>query len=219
MLEAACPLFWLQGYALTTISEILKRAEVNPGSFYFLFKTKENLLIAILDHYSKTLVALVIEPFSLTIADPIERVFAVLEYYRNNLLKTGCTYSCPLGRLALEISEEQPRIQNRIATNFDDWTAAIEKCLQDARPRLPANIDLKALSSFVLSVMQGGIMQARTRQSIEPYDASVKHLRAYFNLLQLAYNQRNNQDGAKACNHAVIKKNQAPTNTVAATRM
>jgi TetR/AcrR family transcriptional repressor of nem operon len=99
------------------------------------------------------------------------------------LLATGCTYGCPIGRLALEIPEEQFRVHKRLADNFDGWTAAVQKCLEDARDRLPKDVNLATLSKFVLTVMEGGVMQSRAHRAIGPFDASVKHLRGYFRLL------------------------------------
>jgi hypothetical protein len=99
------------------------------------------------------------------------------------LLATGCTYGCPIGRLALEIPEEQFRVHKRLADNFDGWTAAVEKCLEDARERFPTGTNLATLSKFVLTVMEGGVMQSRAHRDVGPFDASVEHLREYFRLL------------------------------------
>ena len=183
LIEAALYLFWLQGYAATGVAEILTRAKANAGSFYYFFKTKEELLLAVLELYIQTLQPIVVGPVLGEIADPIERVFGILEFYRRNLLATGCSYGCPIGRLALEIPEEQFRVHKRLADNFDGWTAAVEKCLEDAGDRLPAGTNLKTLSQFVLTVMEGGVMQARAHREIGPFDASVEHLRGYFQLL------------------------------------
>jgi AcrR family transcriptional regulator len=183
IVEAALYLFWLRGYAATGIAEILSRAKANAGSFYYSFKTKEELLLAVLELYVRTLMPVVVEPVLRAEQDPIERVFGILDFYRQNLLATGCTYGCPIGRLALEIPEEQFRVHKRLADNFDGWTAAVEKCLEDARDRLPADLNLATLSKFVLTVMEGGVMQARAHRAIEPFDASVEHLRGYFDLL------------------------------------
>ena len=183
IVEAALYLFWLRGYAATGIAEILERAEANAGSFYYCFKTKEELLRAVLELYIQTLMPVVVQPVLSTVQDPVERVFGILEFYRKNLLATGCTYGCPIGRLALEIPEEQFRVHKRLADNFDGWTAAVEKCLHDARERLPNDLNLQTLAKFVLTVMEGGVMQARAHRKIEPFDASVEHLRGYFGLL------------------------------------
>jgi TetR/AcrR family transcriptional repressor of nem operon len=183
LIEAGLYLFWLQGYAATGMAEILARAGVNSGSFYHFFKTKEELLLSVLELYIATLEPIVVQPVLEQTTDPIERVFAILEFYRRNLLATGCTYGCPIGRLALEIPEEQFRVHKRLADNFDGWTAAIEKFLVEAHDRLPQGTNPKTLSKFVLTVMEGGVMQARAHRSVEPFDASVEHLREYFRLL------------------------------------
>ena len=183
LVDAALYLFWLQGYAATGIAQILERAKANAGSFYHFFKTKEELLLAVLELYIQSLEPVVVQPVFSQIEDPIERVFGILEFYRRNLLSTGCSYGCPIGRLALEIPEEQFRVHKRLADNFDGWTAAVEACLKDAGDRLPAGTNAKTLSQFVLTVMEGGVMQARAHRAIEPFDASVEHLRGYFRLL------------------------------------
>ena len=48
IVEAALYLFWKNGYAGTGLAEILESAEAKPGSFYYFFKTKEELLLAVL---------------------------------------------------------------------------------------------------------------------------------------------------------------------------
>jgi TetR/AcrR family transcriptional regulator, transcriptional repressor for nem operon len=185
IVEAALHLFWLNGYAATAIVQVLDRAQVNAGSLYYFFRTKEELLLAVLDLYVQSLNAVVVEPVFSEISDPVERVFGILGFYRRNLLATGCTYGCPIGRLALEIPEEQFKIHKRLADNFDGWTAAVESCLAAAQDRFPGGTDLKKLAKFVLTVMEGGVMQARAHREIGPFDASVEHLRSYFRLLAL----------------------------------
>ena len=136
-----------------------------------------------LELYIQSLEPVIVQPVLGAIADPVERVFGILEFYRRNLLATGCTYACPIGRLALEIPEEQFRVHKRLADNFDGWTAAVEKCLVDARERFPAGTNFAMLSKFVLTVMEGGVMQARAHRDVAPFDASVEHLREYFRLM------------------------------------
>jgi len=48
-------LFWRQGYEATGVAQIQAEAGVLPGSFYFFFKSKEALLLAVLDRYMEIL--------------------------------------------------------------------------------------------------------------------------------------------------------------------
>ena len=137
LLDAARYLFWEKGYAATGMAEILERAQANSGSFYHFFASKEALLLAVLEAYLEGLDPVVIQPAFLRHRDPIKRIFAILEGYRERLLSTECRYGCPLGRLALEIEAENLPAHQLIARNFTAWTTAVRGCLEAARPRLP----------------------------------------------------------------------------------
>ena len=185
ILQSAIELFWENGYAATGMADIFERARANSGSFYHFFDSKEDLLLAVLDRYIELLHPALVEPACRGIFDPIERIFAILARYRELLLQTHNTYGCPLGRLALEISPEQREVHRKIAANFDGWCRAVQDCLDQARSRLPADVNVAKLSRFVLSVMEGGVMQSRSHRQIEPFDDSVSQLRDYFNRLQI----------------------------------
>ena len=90
---------------------------------------------------------------------------------------------CPIGDLALELGDSDPAAREKIALNFRNWCAAIERCLEGAAGSLPSGVDRAGMAQFILSVMEGGVMQARAHQSIEPFDACVAQLRDYFNRL------------------------------------
>jgi hypothetical protein len=71
----------------------------------------------------------------------------------------------------------------RIAANFDACTGWIHRWLEEARGRLPADLDLHGLSRFILTMMEGAVMQSRTHGSLQPFDQSVAQLRDYFRRL------------------------------------
>ena len=183
IVQTAIELFWLKGYGATGMAEILERAQANSGSFYHFFRSKEELLLAVLDRYVEMLYPALVEPACRGVTDPVERIFALLARYRLGLLQTECTYGCPIGRLALEVSPDLREAHQKMAANFDGWTEAVRDCLEEAGPRFPANVDKKKLARLVLSVMEGGVMQSRSHRSVEPFDDSVELLRDYFNRL------------------------------------
>ena len=45
LIECAAELFWKNGYSATGISEILKQTGLPKGSFYFYFKSKDELAV------------------------------------------------------------------------------------------------------------------------------------------------------------------------------
>ena len=183
ILEAARYLFWEKGYTATGMADILERSEANAGSFYHFFAGKEALLLAVLETYLEGLEPAILQPAFAAHRDPIQRIFAILDGYRERLLSTGCRYGCPLGRLALEIEADNLPAHELIARNFAAWTAAVRACLEAARHRFPPRTDLAALATLVLTTMEGGVLQSRSYRRIEPFDQSVAQLRRYFTIL------------------------------------
>jgi AcrR family transcriptional regulator len=184
ILETARRLFHERGYEATGISLILKEAKVNSGSLYHFFPSKEALLIGVLEYYVELLMPVVMGPAEQATEDPIERVFALLAFYRKGLEITGCRGGCPIGNLAIEVGDSHPEVRRLIDQNFANWVARVEAWLVAAADRLPAETDRHALAKLVLTVMEGAIMQARAASALAAFDASVSQLRMYFDLLE-----------------------------------
>lgn len=179
LLAAAMELFVLQGYAATGLAQIARKAGVLPGSLYYFFPTKEDLLIATLELRKALLGPEVLDPIWNECEDPIERVFGLLRGYRAMLELTEFRHGCPIGNLVIEVGETHPRSRALLVQNFDNWLDAVEACFDAARPRLPRGADTRALAVFVLTTMEGAVMLARAYRNFEAYDAACLHLRDY----------------------------------------
>lgn len=184
LLDAAMQLFWEKGYNSTSIADVLGWAQANAGSLYHFFPTKQDLLVAVLTRFRDGIYPMLLEPAWEGVDDPLERIFALLARYRQALVDTDCFYGCPIGSLALELHEPDPPVRELLAANFSAWTAAVEGCLDAAADRLAPDVDRHALAQFILTTMEGAVMQARTHRTLEPYDACVGQLRRYISTLQ-----------------------------------
>jgi TetR/AcrR family transcriptional regulator, transcriptional repressor for nem operon len=89
----------------------------------------------------------------------------------------------------LEIDPENRPAHALIAKNFQGWIGAVRECIEELKPRLPRDTDLDALATYVLAIMEGGVMLSRSYGSVEPFDRTVTQLRQHFQLL-LAPKQR-----------------------------
>ncbi len=176
-------LFWEKGYGSTSVADILSRAGVNSGSLYHFFPGKQDVLIAVLDTYIGGIQQMLLEPAWRGVADPIDKIWKLLDGYREALIQTDCTYGCPIGSLALEIHEPDPLVRERLAQNFTNWTVAIEGCLKAAGSRVPPGVDRRALAEFVLTTMEGGVMLARSYRNIGYFDRAIDQLKEHFNRL------------------------------------
>jgi TetR/AcrR family transcriptional repressor of nem operon len=180
----AMRLFSEKGYESTSVSDILRAAGANSGSLYHFFQTKQDLLMEVLRRYRDGIGPMLLAPAWEGVEDPIARVFALLAQYRRALVESECFYGCPIGNLALELHEPDPPVRELIATNFNGWVDAIERCYVEAGARLPGDLDRRGLAVFTLTAMEGGVMQARTHRNIDAFDRSVAMLRDYVTRLE-----------------------------------
>jgi AcrR family transcriptional regulator len=183
LLDAAMELFVFQGYERTGLAQIARRAEANPGSLYHFFPTKEDLLAATLERRKQLLRPEVLDPIWARVSDPLERVFGLLDGYRQMLVVTEFDHGCPIGNLVIEVGNGHPGIRKLLAENFENWLEAVQACFDEARERLPLETDTRALAVFVLTTMEGAVMLARTYRDFEAYDAAVVTLRDYLERL------------------------------------
>lgn len=183
ILMTAMELFWEKGYLSTSVADILSRSQVHSGSLYHFFPGKQDVLVGVLELYRDGITEMLLAPNWEGVDDPIERVFALLGGYRTHLIVTDCTYGCPIGSLALEIHEPDPVVRDLMAANFTNWSAAIADCFEAAADRLPPTTDCRALGEFVLTVMEGAVMQARTYRDIGYFDRNIAVLRDYITML------------------------------------
>jgi AcrR family transcriptional regulator len=177
-------LFAERGYGVASVAEILRGADANSGSLYHFFPTKQDLLLGVLGLYRDGIYPMLLEPAWRGVEDPIRRIFALLARYRRMLEESEFMYGCPIGNLALEIHEPDPPVRELLATNFAGWVAAVERCLVEAGDRLPEAVDRHALATFILTTMEGGVMQSRTHRSLQPFDAGVRCLEDYIRRLE-----------------------------------
>ena len=183
IVEAARQLFFERGYTATGIADVLKAADANSGSLYHFFPSKEDLLVAVLEKYQRMLEPQVLKPAFARTKDPIERLFKILEGYRLLLETTDFQLGCPIGNLALEVSNSHTKARTLIVENFQAWCEAVRGLIAEAGDRLPSDLDSEGFATHVLATMEGAVMLARAYRSFEPFDKTINQLKDYIRRL------------------------------------
>lgn len=182
LLRTAFQLFHEQGFNATGVATIVREAGVNPGSLYHFFDSKDDLLLGVLEFALGYLGPAVMEPVEAAVSDPVDRVFALLQRYRDQMQREHCRMGCPMGNMALEVSDGNAKARALIHRNFENWAERVASWFA-GDSRLPQDVDRRRLARFILTVMEGGLMQARAAGDLAPFDDSVAVLRDYFSRL------------------------------------
>lgn len=169
ILKAAARLFALKGYHDTKLEEVRHAAEVTTGAFFHHFGSKEDLGFAVLDrHMEKRRQELEqIEQEMPRPRDdaPLERVYrrldAIAELVRRRQHRKG---GCIIGNLSTALADTHEAFRKRLAECFDEMAQEFLPYLEAAagQGRVTPRTNTSDLARFIVTVIEGAIMQART---------------------------------------------------------
>lgn len=117
------------------MAEICARADVRKGSFYHFFESKQALTIAVVDAHWRAQrsawTAVLQEP--VPALDRLERLFhEQAEGQRRAKLSAGAVHGCLLANLALELSQQDSLVRERLEEIFTEQIGLVQAALDDA---------------------------------------------------------------------------------------
>jgi AcrR family transcriptional regulator len=130
IVETANRLFYQRGYNQTSFSDIAEAAAIPRGNFYYHFKTKDDILAAVVDYRIARIRAMLAD-WDREFADARARLRRFIQMVRNSG-KDLARYGCPMGSLNIELGKAQPALKAKARKTFDlfrDWLAAQLKTL------------------------------------------------------------------------------------------
>lgn len=124
ILDAADTLFYQQGYEATSFADIAGAVRISRGNFYYHFKTKDEILEAVIDLRLENTAAMLTrwEDEGETPEDRIRCFIRILIANRAKIMLHGC----PVGTLVGELAKLDHASQDRaseIFTLFRTWLA------------------------------------------------------------------------------------------------
>ena len=124
IVEAANHLFYHKGYNRTSFSDIVAAADVPRGNIYYYFKTKDDILQAVL-RYRIERISGMLQGWSESYRTPLERIKRFLDILTGSV-ESLREFGCPMGSLNTELGKEQPELQLKargLFRVFEDWLA------------------------------------------------------------------------------------------------
>jgi len=181
LIDASVELIRVRGFNGTTVEDICKTAGVTKGGFFHYFESKDAVADAALATFTEARNEIFREAPFRQVADPLERVFARLDFEKDLIESSGKLKGCLAGMLAQELAssrkEYREACQGFFASRADDLTADLAAAKAAHAPR--ADFDPKSLALFYLAVIQGSQILSKVSGNNEVRLESIEHLRAY----------------------------------------
>ncbi len=196
ILAAAQPLVLRQGFAGTSLDDILGAAELTKGAFFHHFKDKSDFARALVERFAANDLAL-FEQFSADAEaksdDPYEQAILFLKAAEDFIEGLSAPLpGCMLAVYTYEAMQFEPSIHTVVVQSFRKWSTLYEKRFEAvlARYRPAAPVTARDLAETVMSVFEGGIILALSYNDGVLLTRSLRQFRQYFELLFAARAQR-----------------------------
>jgi len=185
LLNAALHVVKAKGYAATTVDDICQHAGVTKGSFFHHFKSKDELALGAVDHWSALTKALFAAAPYHKASDPLDRVLGYLDFRGAILTGKLPDYTCLLGTLVQETYATHPQIRSAcdlgLSAHITELTRDIEAAKKCYAPR--ALWSAESVGYFIQTVLQGSFIFAKATQSSEVIRENLMHVRRYLGVL------------------------------------
>lgn len=122
IVDVADRLFYERGYEATSFADIAKDVGLSRGNFYYHFKTKDEILDAVIDRRIEN-TRVMLEAWEQDAASPEERILSFVHILIVNRTKI-MAHGCPVGTLCNELAKLDHAARDDAASLFSlfrDW--------------------------------------------------------------------------------------------------
>ncbi|PES94609.1 TetR family transcriptional regulator [Bacillus cereus] len=162
-LQSAFTLFLTKGFLATSMDDIVAHSKVSKTNIYYYFKSKEELLLAIVNqliaHYEQR-INYIVSQTELTVQDKLE---AVLHILSDTIEQNNYLGGCPFLTLYTQTPIDAIEIRDRIKVFFEKQLNGVELILAQgiARQELRAELPVKQTATLIVSSIEGALFLAQ----------------------------------------------------------
>ncbi|ANI89759.1 TetR family transcriptional regulator [Arachidicoccus ginsenosidimutans] len=186
ILQKAFELIYVKGYQTTSIDDIIATTKVTKGAFYYHFKTKDEMGLAIINEILKpTLTNSFIEPLQ-TEENPLDAIYNLMDnlLMKNDFLKVE--YGCPASNFTQEMTPWNSEFNKALNELTQEWTKAITATIERGKKSgtIRKDINAKQVTIFVMSGYWGIRNLGKLENSKKVYVSYLKQLKIYLDSLK-----------------------------------
>lgn len=186
ILQKAFELIYVKGYQTTSIDDIIETTKVTKGAFYYHFKTKNEMGLAIINEILKpSLTGSFIKPLQEE-GNPLDAIYKLMHnlLMENNFLKVE--YGCPASNLAQEMSPWNEDFKKALDELTREWIVVMQETIENGKKQghLRKNVNARQVTMFVMSGYWGIRNFGKLENSKNVYLPYLKELKNYLDSLK-----------------------------------
>lgn len=179
LILAANRLFHRQGYERSSIAEIAREAAVPPGNVYYYFKTKEDIVEAVIARRNAFIAAWLLDIDKES--DPEHRLIRFVDEFEKTS-NSRAEYGCPVGGL----SHDANRIGGELAAQARVAFQMLLEWLQRQFVGMGGDQETARSNALhLVSVLQGASLLAHTFGDPAPVESEAHRLKAWLRAMAI----------------------------------
>lgn len=177
IIEKTAPIFNAKGYAGTSLNDITDATGLTKGSIYGNFENKDEVALAAFDYNFQRVVSHIRNEMEKRDTS-IGKLMVYPETYRNYFKLPFLGAGCPLLNTATEADDTHPALRKKAADAIAFWKKAVMQHLKTGikEKEIKAGTDIEGFASVLISLVEGGMLQAKLTGKMDGMNSSMKHL-------------------------------------------
>lgn len=157
ILQRAFDLIYRKGFQATSVDDIIATTQVTKGAFFYHFKNKEEMGLAMINEVMYPgMHQVMIQPL-INSKDPISELYQMM---RHLLLKAPffeVKYGCPAVNLIEEMSPLNNSYKEALHKLVSEWQQAIEKSIRNGKTAgmIRQDVDVRRAACFIIAGYNG----------------------------------------------------------------
>lgn len=185
IIEKAASLFNRKGYSGTSMSDLMEATGLSKGGIYGNFRregldktgVKEEIAIAAFEHAVHTVYKAIGERTAV-IDNALDKLKAVVYFYRERILDPPVEGGCPIQNTAVEADDANPWLHDKVRAAVEEWQHRIIRTLEKGREKgeVKPGVDVEEFAILFIGMLEGGILLARTQRSARAFELMSRQL-------------------------------------------
>lgn len=185
IIEKAAALFNQQGYAGSSMSDIMRVTGLQKGGIYNHFHSKDDLSLQAFD-YAVSQIQSQYRSAWASKQNAIERLQAIIDVFRtfiDNPQHPIMRGGCPLLNTAIESDDAHPALKARAQQAMNSWRRLFRRIIEKGikKGEINPNVDGDEVASIIISILEGSVMMSKLNGDSIHLERAIKHLNDYIN--------------------------------------
>ncbi len=185
IIEKSASLFNQNGYAGTSIQDIMAATGLTKGGIYGNFKkeggdkkgVKEEIAIAAFG-YAVKVVNAEVQKRTFVIENSLDKLKAVVYFYKERVMNPPVEGGCPLLNTSIDCDNSIPKLQKNVVKAMQYWQERIIKTLEKGKKagQVKKEVNSEDFATLFIGTLEGGILMSKIFKDNHQFDVMADQL-------------------------------------------